>query len=95
VNCPVRAAADGVVTVVGWDPWGYGNYVVISHNGGMATVYGHLNVVMVAAGQLVLQSQQIATEGSTGNSTGPHLHFELRLGGVPTDPLPHLPPLVP
>jgi murein DD-endopeptidase MepM/ murein hydrolase activator NlpD len=95
VNSQVRAAADGVVTLVGWDPWGYGNYVVISHNGGMATVYGHLNVVMVAAGQLVLQWQQIATEGSTGNSTGPHLHFELRLGGVPTDPLPHLPPLVP
>lgn len=94
-NSPVLAAADGEVTLVGRDPWGYGNYVVISHDGGLATLYAHLNTVMVASGQLVLQSQQIANEGSTGNSTGPHLHFEVRVGGVPTDPIPYLPPLVP
>jgi murein DD-endopeptidase MepM/ murein hydrolase activator NlpD len=92
VNSPVLAAADGEVTLVGFDPWGYGNYVVISHDGGMATVYGHLNAAQVTVGQLVLQSQQIANEGSTGNSTGPHLHFEVRVGGVPTDPIPYLPP---
>jgi murein DD-endopeptidase MepM/ murein hydrolase activator NlpD len=94
-NTPVVAAADGEVTLVGFDRWVYGNYVVISHDGGMATLYAHLNLALVTAGQPVLQSQQIAIEGSTGNSTGPHLHFEVRLGGVPTDPIPYLPPPVP
>jgi murein DD-endopeptidase MepM/ murein hydrolase activator NlpD len=91
LNSPVVAAAAGVVLVVGRDPWGYGSYVVISHDGGLATLYGHLNVVKVVVGQQVNQAQRIGLEGSTGISTGPHVHFEVRLGGVPTDPLPYVP----
>jgi murein DD-endopeptidase MepM/ murein hydrolase activator NlpD len=94
LNSPVVAAAAGVVLVVGRDPWGYGSYVVISHDGGLATLYGHLNVVKVVVGQQVNQAQQIGLEGSTGISTGPHVHFEVRSGGVPTDPLPYVPPLI-
>jgi murein DD-endopeptidase MepM/ murein hydrolase activator NlpD len=90
LNSPVVAAAAGVVLVVGRDPWGYGSYVVISHDGGLATLYGHLNVVKVVVGQQVNQAQRIGLEGSTGISTGPHVHFEVRLGGVPTDPLPYV-----
>ena len=92
-DTPVVAAADGVVTLVGRDPWGYGNYIVISHSGEISTLYGHLDAVMVASGEPVTQLQQIGTEGSSGHSTGPHLHFEVRLNGVITDPLPYLPPL--
>jgi len=90
VDSPIFAAADGVVMLVGRDPWGYGNYIVISHSGGLATLYGHLNVVGVASGESVLQGQQIGLEGSTGISTGPHLHFEVRVDGVPVNPLPYL-----
>jgi murein DD-endopeptidase MepM/ murein hydrolase activator NlpD len=90
VNSPVTSAADGVVALVGRDPWGYGNYIVVSHAGGLATLYAHLNAVGVAMGQSVLEGQQIGLEGSTGNSTGPHLHFEVRVGGAPVDPMPYL-----
>jgi len=90
VNSPIFAAADGVVALVGRDPWGYGNYIVISHGGGLATLYGHLNAVGAAMGQSVLQGQQIGLEGSTGLSTGPHLHFEVRVGGKPVNPMPYL-----
>lgn len=93
VNSPVVAAADGVVSLVGRDPWGYGNYVVITHAGGLATLYGHLNAVEVAVNQQVTRAQEIGLEGSTGLSTGPHLHFEVRSDGTPTDPIPYMPPL--
>ena len=89
-NSPILAAADGVVMLVARDPWGYGNYIVISHSGGLATLYGHLNAVTVAVGESVLQGQQIGLEGSTGISTGPHLHFEVRIGGAPVNPMPYL-----
>ena len=90
-NTRVSAAAAGVVAVVGAGTTGYGNYVIIVHSDGFVTLYGHLAQMMVTAGQQVQQGQQIGVEGSTGASTGVHLHFEVRLNGQPVDPTPYLP----
>lgn len=87
----VMAAADGVVVAVGHTAVGYGNYVVIAHGGGVATLYGHLLATDVVVGQLVLRGQLIGREGSTGLSTGPHVHFELRVNDAVVDPMPYLP----
>jgi murein DD-endopeptidase MepM/ murein hydrolase activator NlpD len=87
----VMAAADGVVVAVGHTRVGYGNYVVIGHGGGIATLYGHLLDTTVNVGDAVLRGQQIGHEGSTGLSTGPHVHFELRLNEQVLDPMPYLP----
>ncbi|HET7339285.1 MAG TPA: peptidoglycan DD-metalloendopeptidase family protein [Candidatus Dormibacteraeota bacterium] len=92
---PVFAADDGVVALVGSTSSGYGTYVVIAHSGGLATLYGHLSAALVTAGQTVTQGTPVGLEGSTGNSTGPHLHFELRINQVPIDPTPYLPPGAP
>jgi murein DD-endopeptidase MepM/ murein hydrolase activator NlpD len=89
---PIQAADDGVVVLVGSGPYGYGNYVVLAHQGGLTTLYGHLNKALVKVGDVVTQGQLIGLEGSTGNSTGPHLHFELRIAEKPVDPAPYLPP---
>jgi murein DD-endopeptidase MepM/ murein hydrolase activator NlpD len=88
----VYAADDGVVALVGSSSSGYGNYVVIAHAGGFDTLYGHLSSILVKAGQRVTQGTPVGLEGSTGNSTGPHLHFELRVAERPVDPTPYLPP---
>ena len=92
---PVFAADDGVVALVGSSSQGYGRYVVIAHSGGLDTLYGHLSTALVRVGQVVVQGQTIGLEGSTGNSTGPHLHFELRIKQQPIDPTPYLPPGAP
>ena len=89
---PVYAADDGIVALVGSSSSGYGNYVVIAHSGGLDTLYGHLSTALVKPGQLVVQGQPIGLEGSSGNSTGPHLHFELRINQTPVNPAPYLPP---
>lgn len=89
---PVIAADDGPVAIVGTGSYGYGNYVVLAHRGGLLTLYGHLHNSTVKAGDQVAQGQLIGYEGSTGNSTGPHLHFELRVNDQPVDPTPYLPP---
>jgi murein DD-endopeptidase MepM/ murein hydrolase activator NlpD len=89
----ITAAADGVVAAVGQGNTGYGNYVIIAHGGGLVTLYGHLSLTMATVGETVTQGQQIGVEGSTGNSTGVHLHFEVRVNGTPVDPSPYLPPL--
>jgi murein DD-endopeptidase MepM/ murein hydrolase activator NlpD len=89
---PVYAADDGVVALVGSSSSGYGNYVVIAHTGGLDTLYGHLSTALVSVGQAVTQGQPIGLEGSSGNSTGPHVHFELRINQTPVDPTPYLPP---
>jgi murein DD-endopeptidase MepM/ murein hydrolase activator NlpD len=86
---PVAAAAAGTVIHAGW-MGGYGNLVVIDHGGGLSTAYGHNSSVAVGYGQPVAQGQIIAYAGSTGNSTGPHVHFEVRVGGAPVDPLGYL-----
>lgn len=88
----VLAADDGVVALVGSGTTGYGNYVVIAHAGGFTTLYGHLEAALVHPGDQVTQGEVIGFEGSTGASTGPHCHFELRINGTPTDPTPYLPP---
>ena len=86
---PVVAAKAGVVIVAGW-MGGYGNLVVIDHGGGVATAYGHNTSVTVGVGQQVEQGQLIAYSGSTGHSTGPHVHFEVRINGSPVDPMGYL-----
>jgi murein DD-endopeptidase MepM/ murein hydrolase activator NlpD len=88
---PVFAADDGVVALVGSSSSGYGNYVVIAHSGGLNTLYGHLSTALVKVGQVVTQGTVVGLEGSTGNSTGAHLHFELRINQTPVDPRPYLP----
>jgi murein DD-endopeptidase MepM/ murein hydrolase activator NlpD len=92
---PVLAADDGVVALVGATSSGYGRYAVIAHSGGLNTLYGHLSTTLVKVGQVVHQGQTVGLEGSTGNSTGPHLHFELRINQQPVDPSPYLPPGAP
>ena len=82
----ILAAAGGTVLRAGWNS-GYGNYIVIDHGGGIQTLYGHCSVLQVSAGQSVSRGQQIALVGSTGNSTGPHLHFEVLKNGSYTDPM--------
>jgi murein DD-endopeptidase MepM/ murein hydrolase activator NlpD len=86
---PVVAAAAGTVIVAGW-MGGYGNLVVIDHGNGIATAYGHNSSVAVSYGQSVAQGQLISYSGSTGHSTGPHVHFEVRVNGSPVDPLGYL-----
>ena len=86
---PVVAATAGTVVYAGW-MGGYGNIVVIDHGGGIATAYAHNTGVTVGSGQQVAQGQLVAYSGSTGNSTGPHVHFEVRVNGAATDPLGYL-----
>ena len=85
----IVAAAAGTVIVAGWVD-GYGNTVVVDNGGGMATLYGHQSQVDVVVGQSVTAGQQLGLVGSTGHSTGPHLHFEVRSNGTPVDPLGYL-----
>ncbi|HTK55692.1 MAG TPA: peptidoglycan DD-metalloendopeptidase family protein [Gemmatimonadales bacterium] len=85
MGTPVMAAGDGVVTVAGRSG-GYGNLVELRHPNGIITRYGHLSVVRVHVGQRVKQEERIGEVGSTGLSTGPHLHYEFRVGGVARDP---------
>jgi murein DD-endopeptidase MepM/ murein hydrolase activator NlpD len=94
-GAPVYAADDGIVALVGSSSSGYGNYVVIAHSGGLQTLYGHLSTALVAVGQTVTQGTVVGLEGSTGNSTGAHLHFELRINQKPVNPAPYLPPGAP
>lgn len=82
---PIRAAADGRVVSSGPDG-GYGNAVVIDHGGGLTTKYGHCSQLFATVGQAVRAGDPIAAVGSTGHSTGPHLHFEADLNGKPVDP---------
>ena len=86
----VAAAADGRVIVAGWDDGGCGNMIVLDHGGRLATQYCHLSQIFVGVGQDVQRGQAIAASGSTGNSTGPHLHFGVRVDGRPVDPMSYL-----
>ena len=84
---PILAAADGVVEIAGYNAGGYGYYVKLSHGDGYETLYGHCSVLLVSTGQTVKQGQVIAKVGSTGHSTGPHLHFEVRYNGSKVNPM--------
>jgi murein DD-endopeptidase MepM/ murein hydrolase activator NlpD len=83
---PVVAAADGTVLYASWMS-GYGNTVIIDHGGSIATLYAHNSAIAVSVGAKVRRGQRLATSGATGNVTGPHVHFEVRVGGNPVDPL--------
>jgi len=82
---PVIAPADGIVSATGKD-FSYGNVVVISHGFGITTRHNHLSKILVGAGQKVKRGDKIAEVGSTGKSTGPHLHYEVRINGIPVNP---------
>ena len=83
------AANDGIVTKAGYNS-AYGNMVIIDHGGGVSTLYAHGSEILVQVGQVVKRGESILKVGSTGYSTGPHAHFEVRLNGVVTDPMPYI-----
>ncbi|MFG1921227.1 M23 family metallopeptidase [Cryptosporangium sp. NPDC048952] len=88
-GAPIRAAAGGVVVRAGWNG-GYGNYTCIYHGGDLSTCYGHQSKILVWAGEQVSRGETIGLVGTTGASTGDHLHFEVRIDGNPVNPLPYL-----
>jgi murein DD-endopeptidase MepM/ murein hydrolase activator NlpD len=87
---PVYATADGTVLRAGWNSGGYGNLVEIDHGRGIATRYGHMSAILVHAGDHVTRGEQIGRMGSTGRSTGNHLHYEVRIDGRPVNPIPFM-----
>ena len=89
MGTPIVATADGVVTAAGWNG-GYGNMVDVDHGGGIVTRYGHASAVAVTVGQQVRRGEVIAYVGSTGRSTGPHVHYEVRVDGQPVNPAGYL-----
>jgi murein DD-endopeptidase MepM/ murein hydrolase activator NlpD len=86
---PIVASDDGIVLYVGWYG-GYGNTVILDHGSGLSTLYAHCSAILVAQGQNVARGQAIARVGATGYATGPHLHFEIRVNGVPVNPMSRL-----
>jgi murein DD-endopeptidase MepM/ murein hydrolase activator NlpD len=87
---PVYATADGTVLRAGWNNGGYGNLVEIDHGRGIVTRYGHMSKIVVAEGQHVTRGQQVGFVGSTGRSTGNHLHYEVRIDNSPVNPIPFM-----
>ena len=84
---PIYAAETGKVEASGWNSGGYGYYIIINHGGGLKTLYGHLSKILVKNGQNLSRGSVIGAIGSTGRSTGPHLHFEIRVNGIRVNPL--------
>lgn len=85
MKTPVIAPADGIVTFVG-ENYGYGKFFHLNHEFGLKTIYGHLSEVLVKKGQYVKRGEKIGLLGSSGRTTGPHVHYEVQLKGVPVDP---------
>ena len=90
MGTPILATADGVVEYAGWNSGGYGNMVDINHGNGIMTRYGHASQVVVSTGQYVTRGQVIALMGSTGFSTGPHVHYEVHVNGQRVNPISYL-----
>jgi LysM repeat protein len=90
VGRPIAASDGGTVIYAGWSTVGYGNHIVLDHGNGFQTLYAHLSAIYVASGQFVGQGTIIGASGNTGNSSGPHLHFEIRYGGALLNPLDYL-----
>lgn len=86
VGDPVKAAFDGIVRIRSYERYGYGHYVVIRHRNGLETLYGHLSKVSVEVGEEIRAGEIVGLGGSTGRSTGPHLHFEVRYKGLSINP---------
>ena len=86
---PIRATADGTVTFAGRQS-GYGNIIIIQHDFGFETRYAHLSSISVSVGQRVSRGDRIGGMGNTGRSTGTHLHYEIRVGGNPINPLTYI-----
>jgi len=86
IGTTVRAADTGVVVFSGWNDWGYGNLIVLDHGNGWTTYYAHLNSRVVGCGDTVQRGSPMGSIGTTGNSTGPHLHFEMRWLNTPDNP---------
>jgi len=93
IGTPVYAAADGQVVYAGDGIRGYGRLLVLEHEGDLLTVYAHNSALLVAQGDKVTAGQRIALVGESGHASGPHLHFEVRSGQIPQDPVSYLPPL--
>jgi murein DD-endopeptidase MepM/ murein hydrolase activator NlpD len=91
IGTPVRATGDGIIHFASWSG-GYGKLVVIDHGNGIETYYGHLSEFEVIAGQEIRRGDTIGLSGGTGRSTGPHLHYEIRMGGSPVNPYKYLAP---
>lgn len=87
---PIYATADGTVLRAGWNAGGYGNLVEVDHGRGISTRYGHMSAILVSAGQHITRGQQIGRMGSTGRSTGNHLHYEVRIDGRAVNPIPFM-----
>lgn len=92
MGTPISATADGVVVIARWMR-GYGNGIYIDHGNGITTRYGHLSRIDVVEGQLIKRGDHLGLVGSTGRSTGPHLHYEVRINGQPVSPTAYLPAL--
>ena len=84
---PIFACTDGTVTRAGWDPWGLGLHVRIDHGNGYETVYGHMSSINISYGQRVSRGSVVGVMGSTGRSTGPHVHFMVNFNGSAQNPL--------
>ena len=86
-ECTTGVASDtGTVTFAGWNIYGFGNLIVVNHGNGYETFYAHLSGISVVPGQIVYQGNVIGSTGNTGNSSGPHIHFEIRANGVQDNP---------
>jgi murein DD-endopeptidase MepM/ murein hydrolase activator NlpD len=90
VGTPIYATADGVVLRAGWNSGGYGNLVEIDHGRGITTRYGHMSAILVRPGDHITRGQQVGRMGSTGRSTGSHLHYEVRIDGRAVNPMPFM-----
>jgi len=83
---PIYTVDNGVVVYAGWSTWGYGNVVVVDHGNDLQTIYAHMDTISVTCNQSIYQGDTLGTMGSTGNSSGPHLHFEIRQGSIRLNP---------